>query len=238
LRHWYFLRIISLRDALRVKRAISIIRIILEIIPAIIAKNIDEISHKLKMVEPYCDWVQIDVSDGIFTKNTTWNNPAELKNINTKASLEAHLMISDTESHIAEWIDSGVKRILVPVDSTSDFQKILQMAEAVKSKGLQFVIALNPEVLIDEVKELIPLSDIVLLLAVNPGFSGQKFLPETIKKIRDLRKEFPDVKIEVDGGINKETAKECVKAGADILVSASYIFESKDIKRAIEDLND
>ena len=207
-----------------------------EVIPAIIAKDIGEISQKISLVEPYTDWVQIDVSDGIFTPNVTWNNPRELRAIQSKVSLEMHLMIKNPAEHIDSWINFGAKRIIVHVDSQSRQEEITAMAKKVKENAVSFGIALSPEVLVEGVKNLVPSADVVLLLAVSPGFSGQEFDESILKKISDLRKMFPDVIIEIDGGVNPEVAKKCIEAGANILVSASYIFNASDIEQAIEKL--
>ena len=218
----------------------------IEIIPAIIAKDIDEISQKISLVEPYVNWVQIDVSDGIFTPNVTWNNPQELaprlrsgqKNILSNIFLEIHLMIKNPAEHIDSWIDSGAKRVIIHVDSGSNQEEVNAMAKKAKSKDVSFGIALNPEVLVKDIKNLIPIADVVLLLAVAPGFSGQEFNESILEKISHLRKMFPDVIIEIDGGINAAVAKKCVEAGANILVAASYIFGAPDIKEAIEVLKE
>ena len=187
-----------------------------QIIPAIIAKDINEISQKISLVEPYIDWVQIDVSDGIFTSNITWNNPQELRAIQSKISLEMHLMIENPTEHIDGWVNSGAKRIIVHVNSKSTQEETAAMAKKAKSGGVSFGIALSPEVLVEDVKNLVPLADVVLLLAVSPGFSGQEFNESVLQKISDLRKAFPNVIIEVDGGINPTTAKKCVAAGAGV----------------------
>ncbi len=210
----------------------------MEIIPAIIAKDIDEISQKILLVKPYVNWVQIDVSDGIFTPNVTWNNPQELKHISSGVSLEMHLMISDPAQHIDGWINSGAKRIIVHVDAKTSYEEVEAMAKKAKNSNVAFGIALNPDVGIDDIKNVVPLADIVLLLAVSPGFSGQKFNESILEKIRDLRKMFSDVMIEIDGGVNPDIAKKCIEAGANILVSASYIFEAPDIGKAIESLKE
>src|SRR3989338_9121633 len=99
----------------------------MEIIPAIIAKNIDEISKKISQVEPYVNWVQIDVADGVFAPNVTWNNPVELRALQTKVSLEIHLMIADSARHFDSWVNSGAKRIIVHVDSASPQEEIAAM---------------------------------------------------------------------------------------------------------------
>ena len=207
-----------------------------EVIPAIIAKSFDELEDKLKKVETFVDWVQIDISDGIYTPNVTWNNPTDLHNIKSSVNIEVHLMIKDPERHIAEWIDSGAKRIIVHVSSENDYQKISEIAKLVKERGLEFGIAITPEIHVESVEKIIPLVGIVLLLAVDPGFSGQKFQPIILEKIKCLRALFPIVTIEVDGGINVKTAKECIEAGANAVISASFIFDSENYEEAIATL--
>lgn len=207
-----------------------------EIIPAIIGKDITEIAGKISQVEPFSKWAQIDVSDGIFTPNVTWNKPEELKSITFGVSLELHLMIVRPADHISAWIDSGAKRIVIHVDGRTGEEEVAAMAQQVKEKGISFGIALNPDVSVEAVEKLVPLADVVLLLAVSPGFSGQEFKDSILEKITHLRKEFPNAIIEIDGGINATTAKKCVEAGANILVSASYIFDSPNIKEAIQSL--
>jgi len=208
----------------------------MEIIPAIIAKNIDEISKKISQVEPYVNWVQIDVADGVFAPNVTWNNPVELRALQTKVSLEIHLMIADSARHFDSWVNSGAKRIIVHVDSASPQEEIAAMAAKAKEQGVSLGIALSLEVSPEDVKKLVPLADVVLLLAVSPGFSGQEFNESVLEKIRYLKKEFANVKIEIDGGVNPEVAKKCVEAGADMLVSGSYIFNAANIEEAIDEL--
>jgi len=207
-----------------------------EIIPAIIGKDINEIAQKILLVKPYVKWVQIDVSDGIFTPNITWNNPEELNVISPGVLLEIHLMIASPAKYFNDWVASGAKRIIIHVNNQSHQEEVAAMAKKAKDKGVSFGIALTPEVLVKDIKNLVLVADVVLLLAVSPGFSGQKFDESILKKIGNLRKEFGNVIIEVDGGINPAVAKKCVAAGADILVSASYIFTSPNIKEAIENL--
>lgn len=208
----------------------------MEVIPAIIAKNFEELKEKIKKVEAFVSWVQIDVSDGIFTPNVTWNNPSDLKNLKSEVQLEIHLMINNPQKFIEGWTGSGVKKIIIHVDAKSDFEEIKSISKKIKNRGVQFGIALTPEVSVTDVENIIPIADVVLLLAVNPGFGGQEFQPKTLEKIKTLRELFPHATIEVDGGINLETTKQCVEVGADILVSGSFIFNSNNIEEAIQKL--
>lgn len=205
----------------------------IEIIPAILTKDFQELQEKIKKVESYVDWVQLDVMDGQFVDNTTWNNPADLKNLKTKLKLSVQLMIKNPEEHLDEWIDSGVERIIFHYTSTKKHKEII---EKIKKAGLQVGLAINPETHIEVVDDLIDQLDLVLVMTVQPGRGGQKLLEETLTKIKKLREKYKDVNIEVDGGINPETASKVIQAGANLLVSGSAIFNSDDIEKTIQAL--
>lgn len=197
-----------------------------EVIPAIIAKDFEKLKKKIRQVESCCSWVQLDIMDGKFVPNLTWQNPEELKRVKTSLKIEAHLMIENPQKVIEKWL-KRVQRVIVHWES-----KGVEKLKFNKKMG----IALNPETPWQKIEKLIPQIDAVLLMTVNPGFGGQKFLKEVLPKIQSLRESYSNVKIEVDGGINPETGKECVEVGADILVSGSYIFKSKNIAQAIKKL--
>lgn len=209
-----------------------------EIIPAIIAKNFRELKKKIKKVERYCDWVQLDIIDGKFAPNFTWQEPKDLKKIKTNLKIEVHLMIENPSETAEKWLKNGAKRVIFHWESLGkkpkeEFLKIKEKAR--KLKG-EVGIALNLETPWQKIEKLIPQLDMVLLMAVHPGFSGQSFSEEVLLKIKSLRQKYFNVKIGVDGGINLKTGKKCLEAGADILVSGSYLFESKNIGKAIKKL--
>ncbi len=208
----------------------------IEIVPAIIAKDFEELKEKIKLVESYVDWVQLDVSDGKFTRMTSWNNPEQLREIETNLNLETHLMISQPENHIEEWLDCGVKRILVHFESTEHLAEIL---DKIKNAGRDTGIVLNLQTPIEALddNEFIDDTSVIQLMGISEiGYYGHPFSDRVIPKIFALKAKYPDVKIAVDGGINKETAKKAASAGADILVAGSAIFGAQDIGKAIEEL--
>lgn len=205
----------------------------IEVIPTIIAKNFQELQEKIKKIEPYTKWVQLDIMDGRFVDNITWRNPKELKNLETNLFLEAHLMIFEPEHVIEDWIESGVKRIIFHYESTHKRKEII---EKIKNAGLEIGIALDVITPIEFIDILMPDLDLVLIMTVRPGWGGQKFMEETLLKIKNLRSKYPNVNIGVDGGINSETGRKAIEAGANILASGSYIFGSEDIKKAIDSL--
>ena len=205
----------------------------IQIIPTIIAKDFQELNEKIKKIESYVEWAQLDVMDGKFVNNLTWNNPADLKNLETNLNLEAHLMINDPEEVIDQWIKSGVKRIIFHYEATEKHQEII---EKIKKSGLEVGLAINPETSISILDDLIEQIDLVLIMTVNPGFGGQGFLNESVDKIKQLREKYKDVKIGVDGGINLETAPKVIKAGANILAVGTAIFKSNNIEQTIKEL--
>lgn len=208
-----------------------------EIVPAIIAKNFEELEQKIKSVEPYVIWVQLDVSDGRFTTMATWNNPEDIKRISTNLNLEAHLMISEPEKEIDRWIGSGVKRILIHFESSEQLDSIIQK---IKSAGLGVGVVLNlqtPIEVLDKLNNPDSNLDVIQLMGISEiGYYGHPFNERVISKIFSLRAKYPNVKIAVDGGINKENAEKSAQVGIDILVAGSAIFGSQNVKKAIEEL--
>ncbi|MFH0907115.1 MAG: ribulose-phosphate 3-epimerase [bacterium] len=205
----------------------------IEIIPTIIAKDFQEIKDKTKKVEPYVDWVQLDVMDGRFVDNLTWNEPDDLKDFKTDLKLEAHLMVKNPENIINDWIESGVQRIIFHIESTNQSEQIIKK---IKGAGLEVGLAINPETPIQVVDNFINQLDLVLIMTVYPGQGGQAFLRDTLAKIKDLRDKYKDVNIEVDGGINLEIAPKVIQAGANFLASGSAIFNNNDIEQTIKKL--
>jgi len=205
----------------------------IEIIPAIIAKDFQELQDKINKVEPYTQWAQLDIMDGKFVNNSTWNEPKDLKNLETNLNLEVHLMVNHPEEVIDKWIESGVKRIIFHYKATDKHGEILAK---IKKAGLEAGLALNPEVPLSVLDNFIEKLDLILIMTVNPGFGGQGFLNESVDKIRQLRKKYENVKIEVDGGINLETAPKVIEAGANILAVGSAIFKSDNIEQIIKEL--
>ena len=208
-----------------------------EIVPAIIAKDFQELQQKLKLVEPYVSTVQLDVMDGRFVPERTWNKPEDLKKIKTNLNLEAHLMISEPEKEIEKWIISGVKRILVHFEATKQLEEIVKK---VKKDGLEIGVVLKletPVKILDKLQFRSEAIDVIQLMAISKiGYHGHPFDGRVIPKIKSLRRKYPDVKIVVDGGINFQTAKKVAQVGTNILVVGSAIFKSQDIGRAIKEL--
>jgi len=212
----------------------------IQVIPTIIAKDFQELQEKIKKIELYVEWAQLDIMDGDFVNNSTWphaergkTNPVDLKELETNLNLEAHLMINNLEEVLDDWISSGVKRIIFHYEATDKHEEII---EKIKESGLEVGLAINPETSLEKIDDFIKKLDLVLIMTVIPGFGGQEFLEETLDKIKELRGDYKDVNIEVDGGINLESASKVIQAGANLLASGSVIFKSNNIEETIKAL--
>lgn len=217
---------------------VAVIIKLMQIIPGINCSDSKCLREKIKKLEDVpSDWIHIDIADGKFAPIRTWNKPEEL--ISLRQNIEVHLMVEDPEKEVDKWIKVGAKRIIIHLEvlKKGNSDKILNyILEKCSENDMELGIALNPETSIDE---LIPYLDVFLfvqILSVKPGFSGQEFNEEVIEKIEFLRERAPDIDIEVDGGVNPEVAKLVINAGANILVSTSYILENKDSVRAFNNL--
>ncbi|MDP1629317.1 MAG: ribulose-phosphate 3-epimerase [bacterium] len=209
-----------------------------DIIPAIIAENFEDLEKNLRQVEAHANWVQLDIMDGKFVPNKTFNDPVKLKELKTQINLEAHLMIEDPWLFIDAWLDSGIKRVIVHYEAVPTRSIMESMLKKAKSRGIEFAVAFNPETDWQLADDLIPQIDMALFLSVHPGFYGKEFIPSVLTKILTLRKNFPDVRIEVDGGINLKNAKQAANAGVDGLAVGSFIFDSDDPAQAVQQLKE
>lgn len=205
----------------------------IEIIPAILAKNITEVREKMKMVEPCVQWVHLDVMDGVFVANATWNNPDDLMHMRLAAKVEMHLMVVNPENVYLGWIQAGASRIMWHLEATSRHADI---AADARRRGVEVGIAINPETPVTALEPFLPLIDRVLIMANTPGASGQVLREDTLEKIQELRARWPHGTIEIDIGINPETAEKVVKAGANALVSGGFIFNAPTPEKGIEAL--
>jgi len=200
------------------------------IIPAIIAKNQDELEERIKKVADIVDIIQLDFMDGRFVPNNSIDFDFKLPK--TKCKFESHLMINDPEY----WIEnnaSKVDTILVHYESIKDPMAIICQ---VKDKNKKVGFVLNPETPISKIENYLNNLDQVLIMTVNPGFYGSPFLPEMLEKITDLRNIKPELNIEVDGGIVPDTIGLVNRAGANMFVSGSYIVKSKNVEESIINL--
>jgi len=201
-----------------------------KIIPAIIAESQEELNTRINKVKDHFSILQLDIMDGQFVPTHSLDFDFKLPENNCK--FEAHLMVADPEA----WIEKNsniVDLILIHMESTDDPKKTIDLA---KSKGKKVGLVLNPETPVEKIKLYLDQIDQVLIMTVNPGYYGSPFLPETLDKIKEIRTLKPNLNIEVDGGIGKDTIKQAHQAGANLFVSGSYLQKSDDIKSAIKAL--
>lgn len=210
-----------------------------KIAPSILSADFSLLGREVKDVEQAgADYIHIDVMDGHFVPNITIG-PLIVEAIRPVTSLhfDVHLMIENPEQYIQNFANAGADYISVHAEACKHLHRTIYQ---IKETGVRAGVVLNPATPVEMIRDVITDVDLVLLMTVNPGFGGQKFIPNVLKKIEQVRRwrdeQNLSFEIEVDGGVNAETAKLCVEAGADVLVAGSYIFNNKNRAEAIETL--
>ena len=211
----------------------------IKISPSILSADFSKLGNEIKDLEKAgADLIHIDVMDGHFVPNITIG-PEVISKLRKYTSLpfDVHLMISPVDNFINNFAKAGADIITIHPEATND---LISSIKKIKSYNKKAGVSLNPETSVEKVLSIISSIDLVLVMSVNPGFSGQKFMEETVEKVKILREEIDSKKlktqIEIDGGINFENAKIAVKAGVDIIVSGTTIFQENggDLKKNIQ----
>ena len=204
-----------------------------------LACNFGKLEEEIDLVnKSEAGWFHIDVMDGVFVPNISFGFPI-LKSVNkhTDKVLDVHLMIVNPDKYIKEFVDSGANIITVHFEACPHLHRSIQL---IKSYGVKAGVALNPHTPVSVLEEVIQDLDLVLIMSVNPGFGGQKFIPSSVSKVKKLKtlieQKNASTMIEVDGGVNLETGAQLSQAGADALVAGSYVFKSDNPSETISNL--
>ncbi|HSD62619.1 MAG TPA: ribulose-phosphate 3-epimerase [Ignavibacteriaceae bacterium] len=209
------------------------------IAPSILSADFSELARQIRLVEMGgADWIHCDIMDGHFVPNITFG-PILVKAVRkvTKLPIDVHLMIENPDNYLEDFKKAGADHLLVHQEDAVHLNRTINK---IKELGMKSGVVINPATPVNTLRDVVEYIDILLIMSVNPGFGGQSFIPNSIRKIKEaveLRKEFNlQFKIEIDGGIDNETIVPAYKAGVDVFVSGSSIFKADNITAATIEL--
>ena len=205
----------------------------IKLAPSILSADFARLLEDVKKVENAgCEYLHIDVMDGHFVPNITLG-PAIVKSLrkDIKMVFDAHLMMENPDQYIKEFVDAGCDLIVVHQEACKHLHRTIQN---IKSHGIKAGVSLNPATPIETIKHIIGDVDMVLIMTVNPGFGGQSFIETSLSKIEYLRAKYPDIDIEVDGGIYGHNLPKVIAAGANVIVAGSAVFNAPDKVDAVK----
>jgi len=207
--------------------------------PSLLAAEFTRLAEEIEMINRSdADWLHVDVMDGVFVPNISFGEPVmkPLKKI-CKKPFDVHLMIVDPDRYLQYFKDCGADILTVHYEACTHLHRTIG---AIKELGMKAAVSLNPHTSVSLLKDVLPELDMVLIMSVNPGFGGQKFIEHTyskVQKLREMANELnPNLIIEVDGGVNLENAPKLVAAGANALVAGNAVFKAKDPEAVIAGL--
>jgi ribulose-phosphate 3-epimerase len=207
--------------------------------PSVLSCDFANIQRDVEMInDSTADWFHVDVMDGVFVPNISFGFPViEAIKKHAKKPLDVHLMIQNPDQYINEFKKAGADILTVHYEACPHLHRTIQ---AIKEAGMKAGVALNPHTPVNLLEDVIEDLDLVLIMSVNPGFGGQKFIKKAIQKVIQtkelIKKSNSKAVIEVDGGVNLETGKELIEAGVDVLVAGSFVFNSESPQNTIEKL--
>jgi ribulose-phosphate 3-epimerase len=207
--------------------------------PSLLSANFNELSKDIEMINrSQADWFHLDIMDGVFVPNISFGFPI-VSHVNklAKKPLDVHLMIVDPDRYIKDFKNAGADYLTVHYEACPHLHRTIQ---AIKAEGMKAGVSLNPHTPVSSLEDVVADIDLVLLMSVNPGFGGQKYIENTYKKIKQLRELSkdcnPNLIIEIDGGVDNSNAQKLVDAGANALVAGSYVFKSEQPEQTITKL--
>jgi ribulose-phosphate 3-epimerase len=207
------------------------------IAPSLLAADFANLASEVEMINNSdADWLHLDIMDGVFVPNISFGIPViEAVSAIAKKPLDVHLMIVQPERYVEAFKQAGAHLLNVHYEASTHLHRTI---ESIHSAGMKAGVTLNPHTPVSVLEEIIPMLDLVLIMSVNPGFGGQKFIPGSLDKISRLKeliqKKNSSALIEVDGGVDQTNAAALVNAGADVLVAGSYVFKSVNPQEAIK----